>query len=75
MGNATPGQVILGFIRKQVEQASKEHSSIISASPCLLVPEVPALASLVIHCNLQINKFIWKLLLVSYSYHSNQDTK
>lgn len=52
MGNATPGQVILGFIRKQVEQASKEHSSIISASPCLLVPEVPALASLVIHCNL-----------------------
>lgn len=39
MGDAIPGLVALDFIRKQTEQASKSHSSMLSASaPASRVP-------------------------------------
>jgi len=41
MGGAIPGLVILGFIRKQPEQASQHHSSVIGGITCHL--RIPAL--------------------------------
>ena len=33
MGGATPGLVVLEFIRKQIEQANKHHSAMARTSP------------------------------------------
>lgn len=48
MDDASPQQVVLGAMRKQVEQASKQHSSAASASTPALrsLPRVPTLTSL-----------------------------
>lgn len=43
MGCAATGQAVLGSVRKQAAQASKQHSSTVCFSSCLrFVPRAPA---------------------------------
>ena len=60
MGDAIPGLVVLGSIRKQAKQARgmqarKEHPSMASASaPASWPAGVPVLTSLVINSNVEV---------------------
>ena len=51
VGGAIPGLVVLGSIRKQAEQASKEHPSMASASAPVWVP---VLTSLVMNSSMEV---------------------
>lgn len=73
--SAIPGQVVLEWIRKRIEKAIKNHSSLASASGS--ASRFLSLLSSVVDCNLwnKINPFLNWLLLAKGVYHRNQNLR